>query len=469
MTFDNVDELEKVSAHYPDAELVLRILADDSHSVCRLGLKFGAPLDSVRPLLVRARELKLNVIGVSYHVGSGNTSADAFGVAIADARTAFNTAASLGFTFKLLDVGGGFPGSTHGVDLDAEDAALLAPPTPGTAGRADPYAGSPSFRTIARSMRAALATHFPPGCGVDIIGEPGRFFVKSSHALAVSIVGKRATRDGDAVRLNYFVNDGLYGSFNCLVYDHASATPARLVSPARGVDVDLAALARAAANADAPDAIAVVRGDGSVEASDALGLAPARALARAAAESRAADDDEEADGLRARMVMGGGDGAPLSHDESVGFTAAGAASFSSPSSSSVASARTWSSAGGVFAAGASGGKTAGSANATASARLPKMFPTTLWGPTCDSFDKIDDAAVLPEMHPGDWLFFENMGAYTIAGSCKCVGVAGARAFLSRRSFTDPLPPPRRFNGFPLSSKVYIHPGGRVEVQVNEEA
>jgi hypothetical protein len=41
-------------------------------------------------------------------------------------------------------------------------------PAPGA--RDDRYAGAPSFRTIAAHMRAALAAHFPPGCGVDVIG-----------------------------------------------------------------------------------------------------------------------------------------------------------------------------------------------------------------------------------------------------------------------------------------------------------
>jgi diaminopimelate decarboxylase len=47
MTFDNADELRKIAASYPGAEAVLRILTDDSASVCRLGLKFGAPLAEV--------------------------------------------------------------------------------------------------------------------------------------------------------------------------------------------------------------------------------------------------------------------------------------------------------------------------------------------------------------------------------------------------------------------------------------
>lgn len=64
MTFDNAEELYKIKKHYPDAELVLRILTDDSSSLCQLGLKFGAPLHTVQHLLQTAKDLDLNVVGV---------------------------------------------------------------------------------------------------------------------------------------------------------------------------------------------------------------------------------------------------------------------------------------------------------------------------------------------------------------------------------------------------------------------
>src|SRR3569833_2887340 len=71
MTFDNADELHKIAKLFPKAELFLRILTDDSSSLCRLSLKFGASLDTTDGLLALASELGLNVVGVSFHVGSG--------------------------------------------------------------------------------------------------------------------------------------------------------------------------------------------------------------------------------------------------------------------------------------------------------------------------------------------------------------------------------------------------------------
>ena len=64
MTFDNTDELQKIKAYCPDAQLVLRILTDDSKSLCKLGTKFGARLDRVGELLGLAKRLELDVIGI---------------------------------------------------------------------------------------------------------------------------------------------------------------------------------------------------------------------------------------------------------------------------------------------------------------------------------------------------------------------------------------------------------------------
>ena len=69
-TFDNLDELDTIKAYHPDAQLVLRIFASDSDALIEFGEKFGASTESTPLLLARARELDLNVTGVSFHVGT---------------------------------------------------------------------------------------------------------------------------------------------------------------------------------------------------------------------------------------------------------------------------------------------------------------------------------------------------------------------------------------------------------------
>ena len=105
MTFDNEDELRKIKKLYPDAKCVLRILTDNSRSLMNLGLKFGAHEDRIPVLLKLAKELDLDVCGVSFHVGSGCWDPSAFSDAVGLARDAFDIADSLGFRMNLLDIG----------------------------------------------------------------------------------------------------------------------------------------------------------------------------------------------------------------------------------------------------------------------------------------------------------------------------------------------------------------------------
>lgn len=193
MTFDNADELYKIKSLMPEAELYLRILTDDSSSLCRLSLKFGASLDCAQGLLELAKELELNVVGVSFHVGSGASDPECFLKAVQDSRTVFDQAASLGYTLSTLDVGGGFTG-----DL---------------------------FEDMARVLSDALDDYFPPN--VRIIGEPGRYFVSEAFTLACNVIARRDLHDPVTGETNYmlYLNDGVYGNFSSIIFDHQHPVP----------------------------------------------------------------------------------------------------------------------------------------------------------------------------------------------------------------------------------------------------
>jgi ornithine decarboxylase len=46
----------------------------------------------------------------------------------------------------------------------------------------------------------------------------------------------------------------------------------------------------------------------------------------------------------------------------------------------------------------------------------QLFDSTLFGPTCDSFDVIEEDILLPELEVGDIVYIENFGAYTSASA-----------------------------------------------------
>lgn len=90
----------------------------------------------------------------------------------------------------ILDIGGGF---TAGVS------------------------GALKFVDAAAAVNAALEKYFPGEMGVTIIAEPGRYFAESPSTLATMVMSKRVRGS----LKEYWINDGIYGSMNCLLYDHA--------------------------------------------------------------------------------------------------------------------------------------------------------------------------------------------------------------------------------------------------------
>lgn len=193
MTFDNADELHKTAALFPDAELYLRILTDDSTSLCRLSLKFGASLDTTLSLLQLAKDLCLNVVGVSFHVGSGASDPQSFVKAVCDARIVFDQAAIVGYDLHTLDVGGGFTSS--------------------------------SFELMAAALTCALDDNFPPH--IRVIAEPGRYYVAEAFTLACHVIARRDLCEAASGITSYmlYLNDGVYGNFSSIIFDHQHPVP----------------------------------------------------------------------------------------------------------------------------------------------------------------------------------------------------------------------------------------------------
>ena len=57
-----------------------------------------------------------------------------------------------------------------------------------------------------------------------------------------------------------------------------------------------------------------------------------------------------------------------------------------------------------------------------------LYPSTVFGPTCDSMDVLSRGVLLPKMDVGDWMYFQNMGAYTSAAASTFNGFAITEKF-----------------------------------------
>jgi len=210
-TFDTTAELHKIKRYFPQAQLVLRIATNDKDATCQLSNKYGAHTHEISGLLKTAQHLGLTMIGVSFHVGSGQPKLDPWMEAVRDARNAFDQMEGLGMKPWLLDIGGGFPGNDENSEVTLEQ--------------------------IAGAVNPLLESLFPSS--VMVIAEPGRFFAEQCYTLVANVIGKKCVGEGPTRAVKYYVNDGIYGSFNCLMYDHAVVTPRPLKDDDLSLSTDM--------------------------------------------------------------------------------------------------------------------------------------------------------------------------------------------------------------------------------------
>lgn len=52
----------------------------------------------------------------------------------------------------------------------------------------------------------------------------------------------------------------------------------------------------------------------------------------------------------------------------------------------------------------------------------------IWGPTCDSLDILEQNVMMPRLEVGQWLFYENMGAYTQVAASNFNGFPKTKAY-----------------------------------------
>src|ERR1700722_710369 len=188
VTYDNHEEVLKIARHAPHSGLVLRLRVPNTGSMVELSSKFGALPGEAVDLIAFAHNNKLEVEGLSFHVGSQCTNPQNYVQALNLAAGIFAEAKSRGFELKLLDIGGGFP--AHYDDT------------------------VPAFKSLARKINTEVDRLFPKP--IEILAEPGRFLVASAATAAAKIIGK-AVRDG---KLCYYLDDGVYHTFSGVIFDH---------------------------------------------------------------------------------------------------------------------------------------------------------------------------------------------------------------------------------------------------------
>jgi ornithine decarboxylase len=187
---DSVDELRKIAAVKPDAELCMRIETQNAGSDWPLTGKFGASLTEVSDMIGEALRLRADLAGVSFHVGSQCRNLENWRIGIENAKIVFNLMRKSGLAPRLLNIGGGFP-VRHTKPI-------------------------PSIEAIGESVNAAIAD-LPQQ--IRVMAEPGRYLISDCAWLVSRVVGTATRRGTRWVYLDTGIFHGLMEALEGLEYE----------------------------------------------------------------------------------------------------------------------------------------------------------------------------------------------------------------------------------------------------------
>ncbi len=197
---ENPAEILKFRGFGERVVLILRVAFENNLAACNLSAKFGCAQADCRDLIQLAQSLNLTIGGISFHVGSQMPSSKVHQEAINWANNLYLELQEEGIFFSLLDIGGGFPARYTSQDID--------------------------LVTFLAEIKLPLDRfhHNFPDC--RILSEPGRCLAAPALSLITQIVGKKY-KNGQTW---YYIDDGVYGSFSGVIYDHQRHIVAPLIN-----------------------------------------------------------------------------------------------------------------------------------------------------------------------------------------------------------------------------------------------
>ena len=159
--FDSAEELEKLARHAPGSRVYCRILVENAGADWPLSRKFGTTLEHAGELMRRAGALGLDPYGLSFHVGSQQTSTASYEAAIGRVAMLFTDLRDAGVNLRMVNLGGGFP-------VRYRDEV-------------------PGIDRFADAIMAAMTEHFGNALP-EMLVEPGRFIAGDAGVVSAEVV-----------------------------------------------------------------------------------------------------------------------------------------------------------------------------------------------------------------------------------------------------------------------------------------
>ena len=201
--FDSAEELEKLAEHAPGARVYCRLLVENAGAEWPLSRKFGTTVETAKALMIRAGELGLDPYGLSFHVGSQQTSTGAYETAIGKVGMLFTDLARAGVNLRMVNLGGGYP-------VRYRDEI-------------------PGIDRFADAIMHAMTEHFGNDLP-EILIEPGRFLVADAGVVRSEVVLVCHKAAEDPVRWVYLD----IGRFGGLAETEGESIKYRITTPHDG-------------------------------------------------------------------------------------------------------------------------------------------------------------------------------------------------------------------------------------------
>jgi ornithine decarboxylase len=210
--FDSHEELDKLARHAPGARVYCRILVENEGADWPLSRKFGTTIESARELMLEAAERGLDPYGLSFHVGSQQTTTHAYEVAIGRVAMLFSDLTEAGLNLRMMNLGGGFP-TRYRDDV-------------------------PEIDQFGNAIMTAMTEHFGNNLP-EMVVEPGRFIVGDAGLVQAEVVLVSRRDRNDPVRWVYLD----IGRFGGLAETEGESIKYRITTPHDGRSMGPVAIA----------------------------------------------------------------------------------------------------------------------------------------------------------------------------------------------------------------------------------
>ncbi len=172
-------------------KIFVRFKVETKDVAVNLNTKFGCSASEALDIIKQAVELKFDVGGLCFHVGTQCANADNYFLSIRSAMMiAEESSRRFGIRIPVINIGGGFcdPVTAIKNEINIDDF----------------------YSSIGKACKLAADN------GFEVYAEPGRSLVSSAGILVSSVIGT-SVRDGK----NWaYLNEGIYGCFSIKLYEN---------------------------------------------------------------------------------------------------------------------------------------------------------------------------------------------------------------------------------------------------------